>query len=399
MNNQESNTNGNLSVSESQTLQNMVLNFAKDYGKNILISLLPITAILYVVSQLYLKSYIDFIKLNGITYNVLVASNNVNLITLGFVSILLSFVFTFIIAPILLRFIYNKSKPFFIEIHNNHQRKIDVAICIYFLLVFLSVSIKENLTIIIWLYLSIPTIISFFIIWKNRNNINFDKGIDFVIGGTMTSCIIFLLFYPFIFLIQAIDNTNTNDRLAYIILFIAWLLFSIFYGLRITDNDKKHYFIDFVCTICFLFKIFVLSSNTFKVAIAEFIGLKDKEPYVYAISKKDFLEIKHNLDTHWHYYQDDTNGKENILLYAKRKSDSRVYLNAQIIFRNDKIAVICPPDYNIIKQKTEICFIANQEYLTPTTMTPIHIDNTSLFYEIKKVAKYKYETSNIENQK
>lgn len=399
MNNQESNTSGNLSVSEPQNLQNMILNFAKDYGKNILISLLPITAILYVVSQLYLKSYIDFIKLNGITYNVLVASNNVNLITLGFASILLSFVFTFIIAPILLRLIYNKSKPFFIEIHNNHQRKIDVAICIYFLLVFLSVSIKENLTIIIWLYLSIPTIISFFIIWKNRNNINFDKGIDFVMGGIMTSCIVFLLFYPFIFLIQAINNTNTNDWLAYITLFIAWLLFSIFYGLRITDNDKKHYFIDFVCTIYFLFNIFVFSSNTFKIAIAEFIGLKDKNSYVYAISEKDFAEIKNNLNTHWYYYQDSKDNKDNVLLYAKRKSDNQFYLNTQIIFRNDKIVVLCPPDYKIVKQKPEVCFIAKQQYLMPTTLTETNLRNTSLFSEIKEVAKYQYEISDTEKEK
>lgn len=399
MNSQESNTSSNNTVSETQNLQSIALNFIKDYGKNILISLLPITAILYVVSQLYLKSYIDFIKLNGIAYNVLVGGNNVNLITLGFVSILLSFVFTFIIAPILLRFIYNKAKPSFIEIHNTHQRKIDVAICVYFFLVFLSVFIKENLLIIIWLYLSIPTIISFYIVWKNRNNINIDRKVDFVIGGIMTSCIVFLLFYPFIFLMQAINNTNTNDWLAYITLFIAWLLFSIFYGLRITDNDKKHYFIDFVCTIYFLFNIFVFSSNTFKIAIAEFIGLKDKQPYVYAISEKNFVEIKNNIDAHWHYYQDSKNDKENILLHSKRKSDNQVYLNAQIIFRNDKIAVICPPDYNIIYQKLEVCFITNQEYLTPTAMTPIHIDNPSLFIDKKWVLKYDYKTSNIENQK
>ncbi|MDO4251028.1 MAG: hypothetical protein Q4C68_05910, partial [Moraxella sp.] len=95
--------------------------------------------------------------------------------------------------------------------------------------------------------------------------------------------------------------------------------------------------------------------------------------YIYAISETYFEQIKNDIDIHWYHYQDVKSEKERVILgvdvdktlilYAKRLSDNKVYLNTKIIFRNEKIIVICPPDYKIIAKKPEVCFITNEEYL------------------------------------
>ncbi|WP_066803630.1 hypothetical protein [Moraxella oblonga] len=363
-----------------------------------LLAILSGSVVSYFLSKIFIKDYLSGIGFDGLIYQALIDTSTVSSFIFGITIIAFSFLLTFIIPSVVLRNLYHEKINLFEEYHKENKRKIGLRL---FLCLFMPVFIFIILACFKWniyFYFS-SCIIPLLCFREIEKNVMQDKKIEIAIIAFLFSLSITLSFFPFIHIFKAIYHVISDDIQVLILVGIVWIIYSFLYGIRISDNKPIQYVIDILLSLLIFYFIMIYSSHTIKNPIAEFIGLKDKQPYIYAISEKDFAEIKHNLDTHWHHYQDSINDKENILLYAKRKSDNQVYLYTKIIFRNDKIAVICPPDYNIIYQRSEVCFIANQEYLIPTTLTKTHLSNSSLFYEIKEGAKNQYRTSNIENQK
>lgn len=364
-----------------------------------LLAMLSGSVVSYFLSKLFIRDYLAGIGFESLIYQALIDTSTVSSFIFGIAIIVFSFLLTFIIPSVVLRHLYHEKINLFEEYHRENKGKIELwlSICLFIpILFFIILALAQCNIYFYFLSCFIPLLLFWLSI---RKNVEVSKRWELTGIAILFSISITLSFFPFIHIFRAIYNVVSDDMWILILVGIVWAIYSFLYGIRISDNKPIQYIIDILLSSLIFYFIMMYSSHTIKNPIAEFIGLKDKQPYVYAISEKNFVEIKNNIDAHWHYHQDSKDDKENILLYAKRKSDNQFYLNTQIIFRNDKIAVLCSPDYNIIYQKLEVCFITNQEYLTPTAMTPIHIDNPSLFIDKKWVLKYDYKTSNVENQK
>lgn len=211
-----------------------------------------------------------------------------------------------------------------------------------------------------------------------RKTIEADKRREATEWAVLFSLATLLMLMPFVFILTAIYTAFKNDVYTLIFVAIVWAIYSFIYGVRITEKQAIHYGIDGLIAVLVIFLLsWFTPISLIKEPVAEVIGLKDKEPRIYAISEKYFMEIKHDIDTHWYHYQNDEKTEGNAVFYVQREADNKVYINTQIIFRSDKHMVLCPPNYNVIKQKEGACFIVSREYLTPTTFKTMPFINKS----------------------
>lgn len=357
-----------------------------------LLAMLSGSMVSYFLSKVFIRDYLAGIGFESLVYQALIDNSTTSSFIFGIAIIVFSFFLTFIIPSVVLRHLYHSKIHLFESYHNDNKKEIQwwLVGCLFVpIFIFLILVIFESSNLLFFSFCIIPL----FLFRKIEKNVVQNKK-EIAIIAFFFSLAITLSFFPFVHIFRAVYNVVSDDAWILILLGSVWAIYSFLYGIRIVDNKPVQYIIDILLSSLIFYFIMIYSSHTIKNPIAESIGLKDKVPHIYAISEKDFVEIKNNIDTHWHYYQDSMNDKENILLYTKRKSDNQVYLNTQIIFRNDKIKVLCPPDYSIINQKPEVCFITNQEYLTPTALKSENLTNTNLYDENKSILKHDYNTEN-----
>ncbi|MGP9601184.1 hypothetical protein ACT3R9_16205, partial [Psychrobacter sp. AOP42-A1-21] len=71
--------------------------------------------------------------------------------------------------------------------------------------------------------------------------------------------------------------------------------YSMLNGLRVASKESFQYFIDISIGVLVLLEIIILSSNTVKVPIAEFVGIKDAEAQIYEVSQTDYEELNQKI--------------------------------------------------------------------------------------------------------
>lgn len=373
----------------SPTENNKVLDFIKAPSKEIIIgliiTLLSGSVISYVISRMFIKSYMTTIGFSTLEYSALTNYETVALLTLAIFTVLLAIVFIFSFVPMYLRFTYNDTKPLFEETHNKYSKYIDWFFFFCFLLplgVLILVFLDKSFEYYVLTGLS-SGLIFLFILFKSWNSTKAEGKFKIIYNGFLFSMLTFLAFAPFLKVIETIDSLNVESWISYFIVSIVWVLLSASYGFRITKAQPIHYLIDIAVSILVLLGLIIMSTNTIRIPIANFVGIKDDEGHIYKISSDDFIDIESNIKAFW----DDTytskpspsNKPQNIESYylasAVNSFNGDVYLYAQVIFRDDDNAIICPPLYKIGDNgQNETCFITKSAYLIPTPLTMPTLD-------------------------
>lgn len=335
----------------------------------------------YILSKLFIIKYLENIGLEALINQALVDDSTVPSLTLAIV-VIVSALWLIFMIPSMLRYLYHVKIDLFEEYHKENKKNIatGLVVCLFIppmLLVVLISVIKWDESLGFLTYF-LPLILFWYSI---RKKVEEDKKWEATYGAVCFSLSMTLLFLPFLFIFSAIYSITVDSMGICALIFVVaiiWFLYSLVYGIRITENNPIQYVIDGVIAVLVIFLLsWFTPISLIKEPVAEVIGLKDKEPRIYAISEKYFMEIKHDIDTHWYHYQNDEKTEGNAVFYVQREADNKVYINTQIIFRSDKHMVLCPPNYNVIKQKEGACFIVSREYLTPTTFKTMPFINKS----------------------
>lgn len=291
-----------------------------------LLAMLSGSVVSYFLSKLFIRDYLAGIGFESLIYQALIDTSTVSSFIFGIAIIVFSFLLTFIIPSVVLRHLYHEKINLFEIYHIENKDKIKwwLVSCLFIPVLIFIVLVYAKLN--IYFYFS-SCLIPLLFFREIEKNVVQDKKIEISIIAFLFSLSITLSFFPFIHIFRAIYNVVSDDMWILVLVGIVWAIYSFLYGIRISDNKPIQYIIDILLSSLIFYFIMMYSSHTIKNPIAEFIGLKDKAPYIYTISEKDFVEIKNNIDAHWHYYQGSKNDKEDILLYAKRKSDLFKYSN------------------------------------------------------------------------
>lgn len=393
----------------SPTENNKILDFIKAPSKEIIIGLITTllggSMISYVISRIFIKSYMTTIGFNTLEYSALTNYETVALLTLAIFTVLLAIVFIFSFVPMYLRFTYNDTKPLFEEIHNEHSKYIDWFFFFCFLLplgILILVFLEKSFKYYVLTGLS-SGLIFLFILFKSWNSTKAEDKFKIIYNGFLFSMLTFLAFAPFLKVIETIDSLNVESWISYLIVSIVWVLLSASYGFRITKAQPIHYLIDIAVSILVLLGVIIMSTNTIKIPIANLVGIKDDEAHIYKISSDDFIDIENNIKAFWddaYTSKPSPNNKpQNIESYylasAVNSFNGDVYLYAQVIFRDGENAVLCPPYYRVGKDDhNETCFITKSAYLISTPLTIPTLDRNpkikdKLWIPLKKIVAYK----------
>ncbi len=364
--------------------------------------LLSGSVLAYVLSRFFVKTYLDEIGYSSLTYSALLDNSTVSALTFGIFAIFIGFLFAFCIAPSFLRFFYFQHIDLYEEIHDENQSNIGylVSFCLSLPLLVL---IPEDKTYLLSPFFSIffeiepywfmylcfsPFLIFMYFIMKIRDK-NFENVFNLIVNGFLFGGVSFLSFYPFSIFIYAVDYSNMPNWLAYIIIVALWGFYSFISGFRVTSNDNFQYFLDFGLGMVILFQIFILSSNTLRVPIAEFVGIKDKEAKIYQIPQSDYDKLNRRIQQFWRVgaicnNNDKNNEAKNCeMLVANynnactKECNNLVYFNAKVIFRDNKNAIICPPNYQFGKNMNSRCVLIKQNTITPTAQTTDELKNNN----------------------
>lgn len=343
-----------------------------------LLAMLSGSVVSYFLSKLFIRDYLAGIGFESLIYQALIDTSTVSSLTLAIVVIVFSLLLIFMM-PSVLRYLYHEKIHLFTEYHEKNKKKIEYVLVGYLCL--MPVIAWSILQFVKWgeylggLVCSLPLVL---FLHSIRKTIEADKRREATEWAVLFSLATLLMLMPFVFILTAIYTAFKNDVYTLIFVAIVWAIYSFIYGVRITEKQAIHYGIDGLIAVLVIFLLsWFTPISLIKEPVAEVIGLKDKEPRIYAISEKYFMEIKHDIDTHWYHYQNDEKTEGNAVFYVQREADNKVYINTQIIFRSDKHMVLCPPNYNVIKQKEGACFIVSREYLTPTTFKTMPFINKS----------------------
>ncbi|WP_352286684.1 hypothetical protein [Psychrobacter sp. GW64-MNA-CIBAN-0177] len=373
----------------SPTENDKVLDFIKAPSKEIIIGLITTllggSVISYVISRIFIKSYMTTIGFNTLEYSALTNYETAALLTLAIFTVLLAIIFIFSFVPMYLRFTYNDTKPLFEEIHNKYSKYIDWFFFFCFLLplgILILVFLEKSFEYYVLTGLS-SGLIFLFILFKSWNSTKAEDKFKIIYNGFLFSMLTFLAFTPFLKVIETIDSLNVESWISYLILFIVWVLLSASYGFRITKAQPIHYLIDIAVSILVLLGIIIMSTNTIKIPIANFVGIKDNEAHIYKISPDDFIDIENNIKAFWddsysskqppNNQSKDTEGY--YLASAINSLNEDIYLYAKVIFRDSEHAILCPPQYKVGKDEyNETCFITKSAYLIPTPLTMPTLD-------------------------
>ena len=284
-----------------------------------------------------------------------------------------------------LRFTYNDTKPLFEEIHNKYSKYIDWFFFFCFLLplgILILVFLEKSFEYYVLTGLS-SGLIFLFILFKSWNSTKAEDKFKIIYNGFLFSMLTFLAFTPFLKVIETIDSLNVESWIFYLIVSIVWVLLSASYGFRITKAQPIHYLIDIAVSILVLLGVIIMSTNTIKIPIANFVGIKDDEAQIYKISSDDFIDIENNIKAFWddsysskqppNNQSKDTEGY--YLASAINSLNEDIYLYAKVIFRDGEHAILCPPQYKVGKDEyNETCFITKSAYLIPTPLTMPTLD-------------------------
>lgn len=368
----------------SPTENNKVLDFIKASSKEIIIGLITTllggSVISYVISRIFIKSYMTTIGFNTLEYSALTNYETAALLTLAIFTVLLAIIFIFSFVPMYLRFTYNDTKPLFEEIHNKYSKYIDWFFFFCFLLplgILILVFLEKSFEYYVLTGLS-SGLIFLFILFKSWNSTKAEDKFKIIYNGFLFSMLTFLAFTPFLKVIETIDSLNVESWIFYLIVSIVWVLLSASYGFRITKAQPIHYLIDIAVSILVLLGVIIMSTNTIKIPIANFVGIKDDEAQIYKISSDDFIDIENNIKAFWddsysskqppNNQSKDTEGY--YLASAINSLNEDIYLYAKVIFRDGEHAILCPPQYKVGKDEyNETCFITKSAYLIPTPLT------------------------------
>lgn len=389
----------------SSTENNRIIDFIKATSKEVFIglvaTLLSGSVISYVISRMFIKSYVTTIGFDTLTYNVLTDNETINILALAIFIVFLIMVFTFSFVPAYLRFIYNKDLDLIQSIHTNSLNKIRVYIIslLFFIPLILSIIFYFTQS----LYLSFLPLFIMYIITaivinlhltrefsttKNRYEYHWISlfSLDSIkIFGSLLIffSLLFTSFLPFYYIILAIDNTNHPTFLSVVIVIAIWFVYSIISGMRVVEKEKVNYAIDILIAIFMFIAIMVFSIRTIETPIVTFVGIKDDNNYIYKVSSDDFIGIESNIKAFWsdtysskqppNNQSKDTEGY--YLASAINSLNGDIYLYAKVIFRDGEHAILCPPQYKVGKDEyNETCFITKSAYLIPTPLTMPTLD-------------------------
>ena len=387
--NTETNNLNNLDIAD-ETYKKLVI-FFKERITSIIIGLLSGSVIAFITSRLFIKFYLTEIGFDSLIYSALTNSQTIPSLTLSIFTVLITFITTFTLIPMILRWLYQENLPIYQNIHKNYAREIGVffVLCfstpLFFILKYL-LEIEINSKLIT--YFPAISILPFILIliekWKTISNIQifriFFAGLNF----SLVSIVINL---PFILILKATLNYEFSFSFSCFVVIILWLIFSIFTGLMIVFLDKINYLIDFFISFIFLMLSLILNSNSFLISIAEFSGIKDEESKIYKVNKSDYKKIENNIKLLWQAKAKTTSAqclKQNnddkcLLVFGVDNFDKNIFINAKVFFRDEKNTILCPPNVYFIGKKSERCFLINTEILTPTSQTYKSIESNKNF--------------------
>lgn len=387
--NTETNNLNNLDIAD-ETYKKLVI-FFKERITSIIIGLLSGSVIAFITSRLFIKFYLTEIGFESLIYSALTNSQTIPSLTLSIFTVLITFITTFTLIPMILRWLYQENLPIYQNIHKNYAREIGVffVLCfstpLFFILKYL-LEIEINSKLIT--YFPAISILPFILIliekWKTISNIQifriFFAGLNF----SLASIVINL---PFILILKATLNYEFSFSFSCFVVIILWLIFSIFTGLRIVFLDKINYLIDFFISFIFLMFSLILNSNSFLISIAEFSGIKDEESKIYKVNKSDYKKIENNIKLLWQAKAKSTSAKclkqnnddKCLLVFGVDNFDKNIFINAKVFFRDEKNTILCPPNVYFIGKKSERCFLINTEILTPTSQTYKSVQNNKNF--------------------
>lgn len=396
-------------------INNNTLIKIKDKIKENIFSLSFITFIAsivsYISSKIFIKSYIELIGFNSLNYSELYNNDATLLLFFGIAIIITLSILSSTIIPASLRYLYLES---LLPLNNFSQKVINIWITISFTLIFISCTIFLLFYQSYIVFLITPIFYMLIIVYKLYNNhilynnkkpilrnvifntpekrhinyhiIIFEKynfsifkyATQLIIVEVLFSCILTLLILPNFMLILLIHNSHffrsisESDWLTIMSAFIIWLIYSLFYANRITKLSNKHYIYDIFSSIIIIYLLFIINPIAFIVTVSEFVGIKDSTAKIYKVSNENYQYIKKDIDALWKYNKPCSYNKDDkscLLLTTTYKNPDYTYLNTQVIFRDNKNAVICPPNFDITKDMQDRCFRVDLEILEPTSQT------------------------------
>lgn len=361
-----------------------------------------ISAISYVLSRLFIKLYLKIISFESLGYSALSNNDTSSLFFFGILIILLATILLSTLVPACLRQIYLESE---IPFNKVNIKIVNLLIIASFLIVFVTsiIYILYIQSALIMLLIAIFPITTFVYKYINTRNSrvpaipivkqkksNFDTTIQLnklkfyidlnrknylinsIISGCLFALAMTLLIAPCFFLILFVDQSKfvreayDSDILVIAVSSFIWLAYSFLCGSRITEPSPKHFLYDIFLSFALLYFLALINMSTFIISIAQFVDIKDNTARVYKISNQNYKEISENLDLFWkENYRNLTS--EKLCQPLTKNMDNYNFLQAQIVYRDSDIVIVCPPDINLIKENTEQCFIADKDKIIPTS--------------------------------
>lgn len=363
----------------NSSLNNKLVDLTKEKAWTLIAGLLGSSVLAYLSSRFFIKFYLLEIGYPSLTYNALLDNSTVSALTFGIFTVLIGFLFAFCIAPAILRWLYAEQLNLYEDTHQKYKRPIGIFLSVC-LLSPLFVLIPERYNLIFdtkYLIYSIFTssFLFIFFLLKTWGETGAEAKFKLLFNGLMFGGVSFLAFYPFLILISALNYSDIPSSFAYSIIVVTWIAYSIFNGLRVVSQEIFQYFIDISIGVLVLLEIIILSSNTVKVPIAEFVGIKDAEAQIYELSQTDYEKLNQKIIKFWDMGIT-CNANDNCTIisadYDKnciKDCKNPVYLHGQIIFRDLTNAILCPPNYKFGKAMNDRCLLIEQSTIKPTSQT------------------------------
>ncbi|WP_186473798.1 hypothetical protein [Psychrobacter sp. KCTC 72983] len=256
---------------------NKLTSLLKESFWTILGGLLGSSIVAYLSSRFFIKFYLIEIGYPSLTYSALLDNSTVSALTFGIFAVLIGFLFAFCVAPTVLRLLYTEKLKLYEEIHQDYKKPI---------IIFLSICLSLPLLVLIpeqyvpffdtkhLIYLIFTSSLLFtFFLFKTWKKTTIEEKFKLLFNGLLFGGVSFFAFYPFLILINALNYSDIPNLLAYPITIVIWMAYSIFNGVRVVSQEIFQYFIDISIGLLVLLEVIILSSNTIKVPIAEFVGM------------------------------------------------------------------------------------------------------------------------------
>lgn len=363
----------------TNSMSNKLISLLKEKSWAILGGLLGSSIIAYLSSRFFIKFYLLEIGYPSLTYSALLDNSTVSALTFGIFTVLISFLFAFCIAPSILRWLYAEQLDLYEEINQKYKKLISIFLSICLSLPLLILIPEQYIPFaktkhLIYLIFTSSFLFIFFLL-KTWEQTKTEEKLKLLFNGFMFGGVSFLAFYPFLILINALNYSDIPSSFAYLIIIVTWVGYSIFNGLRVVSHEIFQYFVDISIGVLVLLEIIILSSNTIKVPIAEFVGIKDSGAKIYEISQTDYEELNQKISKFWHIGTT-CSANDNCTIISANYDKSciedcknSVYLHGQVIFRDLTNAILCPPNYKFGKAMNDRCLLIEQSTIKPTSQT------------------------------